>query len=342
MFERKFIESFLNGYSEGEKTKIKKDLEIIKTMTFDTATPSSERPIYLATAGGPGAAKTTTLEAFLAEHKLENYVYADPDQVSLKNMIFTYRKSLTNIDFALATSNHAALKKAYDKWRGASNYICHEMLQIAFGNNDGAGPKYSVAHGTTSTSPYIASLYQKVKALGYRVVLLLCYSEDETRKQAVSQREKEQAFVQTDPSDVISKGADFSKRFDVYFNYADEIYFYWNDELTHGKLPSPCAKLVNTSSDPVLTILNEANWIQFCKKYLEDVKRNKIEICKRFEPFIPKSVLDSEKTVSLEDKATPSTQSISVHSGKIRFWGEPDPEDILCRNQVRANTYPRP
>lgn len=34
-------------------------------------------------------------------------------------------------------------------------------------------------------------------------------------------------------------------------------------------------------------------------------------------------------------------EPIFNYSGKIRFWGEPDPEDISCRNQVRASTYPR-
>lgn len=342
MFERKFIESFLNGYSEEELKKIKKDLGIIETITFDTAQPATEIPVYLATAGGPGSAKTTTLEAFIAEQKLEDYVYADPDQVALKNMNFTYRKSLKNIDFALATSNHAALKQAYDKWRGASNYICHEMLQIAFGNNDGSGPKYSVAHGTTSTSPHIESLYRKVKMLNYRIILLLCYSQDETRKLSVSRREKEQGFVQADPNEVISKGADFSKRFDVYFKYAEEIYFYWNDELTHGKLPAACAKMIDISGDPILTILNEDNWIKFCKQYLEDVRKNKIEICKIFKPFIPKNLFAQKETKPSEVKETPSTRPISLHSGKVRFWGIPDSEDSLCRNQVRANIYPRP
>lgn len=310
MFERKFIESFLKDYSQDEKDKIKKDLKILDAVTFDMAKPNdkSDRPVYLATAGGPGSAKSTTLETFLRANKLEHYVYADPDQVSLKNMNFTYRQSLTNYDFAIANSNHAALKHAYDKWRGASNYLCHEMLQIAFGSNEGNGPRYSVAHGTTSTSPYIASLYQKVKALDYRIVLLLCYSPDELRKQAISKREKEQAFVQTDLNDVINKGTDFPKRFDVYFSYADEMHFYWNNELTHGKLPTSCAKLVNTASGPVLSILNEKDWISFCKKYLEDIKKYNIEICKSFAQHIPKELLDNKKSSS------PSAlQALNIH-----------------------------
>ncbi len=306
MFERVFIENFLNGYSHEEKETIKKDLKIVEAITFDTAKPNGEleKPVYLATAGGPGASKTTTLEAFLKEHKLDSYVYADPDQVSLKNMNFTYRKSLTNFDFAVASSNYAALKHAYDKWRGASNYICHEVLQAAFGQ------RYSLAHGTTSTSPHILSLYQRIKALDYRIVLLLCYSQDETRKQAISRREREQAFVQADPNDVISKGKDFPKRFDIYFSFADEIYFYWNDELTHGKLPRPCAKFNN--ADQGVTVLNEADWISFCKQYIHDIQNNNIEICKKFEQIMPHSILSEEKTVPTPKLQVNSSNSIEV------------------------------
>ncbi|MDX1900917.1 MAG: hypothetical protein SFW66_02805 [Gammaproteobacteria bacterium] len=293
MFSREFIDNFLKDYSEAEKNQIQKDLEIVKSITFDNAkenTDTSKAPVYLATAGGPGTAKTTTLETFLVTHNLGHFVYVDPDQVSLKNMNFTYRKSLTNYDFAMAPSTYDALKKAYDKWRAASNYICHSILETAFGNDDGKGIKYSIAHGTTSTSPYIGSFHKKIKALGYRIVLLLCYSPDEMRKNAIEKRQTEQAFVQADPSDIISKGVYFPERFDNYFDYADEIIFYWNEEIKHQKLPMPCAKFINNPDNPSLTILNSSDWVSFCNKYLKDVKQHNINICERFISLTPANV----------------------------------------------------
>jgi hypothetical protein len=355
MYSRETIENFLKGYSKEELEKIRKDLKIVQEVTYDMVKPNkaSDRPVYLATAGGPGSAKTTTIETFLRENKLDNYVYADPDQVSLKNMIFTYRKSLTNFDFAIAKSNHMALKNAYDKWRGASNYICHEMLQIAFGNKDRTEARYSVAHGTTSTSPHIASLYQNVKDFDYRIVLLLCYSQDETRKQAVARREKEQGFVQTDPNEVISKGSDFPKRFDIYFSYADEIHFYWNDELSHGKLPTPCAKLITTSNSSNLSILNEADWINFCRKYLQDIQKYNIEICKTFAPLIPKSLLDIKKAVATSALQESSLYSAGeninsnvitkLHSGKLSLWSFGNSNQTVGQKvEVRPNSVYRP
>ena len=130
-------------------------------------------------------------------------------------------------------------------------------MQIAFGGEHGTDAKYSIAHGSTSTSPHMGSLYQRIKARGYRITLLLCYSNDETRRQCIANREKEQGFVQCDPNDVVEKGKMFPERFDVYFQYADELFFFWNDELTHGQLPRPCAKFEKTDSgDTHLTVLD--------------------------------------------------------------------------------------
>lgn len=293
MFTREFIENFLQGYTAEEIEEIKRDLTVVMQFSFFRVVPQSTStpPLYVATAGGPGSAKSTTLESFLRENNLKRQVvYADPDAVSLKNMIYTYRQSLSYADFATAQSNHFALKAAYDKWRGASNYINHEIMQVAFGGEHGSDAKYSIAHGSTSTSPHMGSLYQKIKARGYQISLLLCYSSDKTKRQAIERREKEQGFVQCDPRDVVEKGKMFPERFDTYFQYADELRFYWNNELTHGQLPAPCAHFVKTGSTFNLTILNEENWIHFCEKYLQDVNVFRIPICRSFEALIPEEV----------------------------------------------------
>lgn len=301
MFTQEFIESFLKGYSAEEVDAIKQDLAIITRLSFYQIQQQSlsERPMYVATAGGPGSAKSTTLETFLRLNNLmRQFVYADPDAVSLKNMIFTYRQSLSYFDFASAPSNHATLKAAYDKWRGASNYITHEILQTAFGGEHGADAKYSIAHGITSTYPKIATLYERIKARGYRITLLLCYSDDETRRNRIERREKEQGFVQCDPHDVVEKGKMFPERFDDYFQHADELFFYWNNSLTHGQLPRPCAKFERTERDVNLTILDERAWICFCRKYLHDVNTLQIPICRAFENLIPRELVASSTGVA--------------------------------------------
>jgi hypothetical protein len=287
----------------------------------------STAPSYIATAGGPGSAKTTTLETFLRQNNLMGrVVYADPDAVSLKVMANTYRQSLTAFDFAQAPSSHAALKAAYAKWRGASNYITRIVLQKAFGGEEqDVSRLYSVAHGTTSTSSDVPALFEKIKLGGYQIKLLLCYSQDDTRKQRILRRETEQGFVQSDPKDVIEKGKLFPQTFDTYFQYADELTFYWNEALTHGKLPKPCAKYDNTGDEPVLTILKEDEWLLFCKKYLADIKQLNIPICEKFKPHIPKSLLVDDNLVMqvVNQLSTYTTELMHTMTAQLAFWSQP-------------------
>jgi hypothetical protein len=300
-FTREFIDGFLQHYTPEEKIKIAKDLKNIKEYTFDEAisvSESNEQPIYVATAGGSGAGKTTVLETFKEENNLKHFIYADPDQVSLKNMNYTYRKSLSNYHFAEAKSNHDALQKAYNQWRPASNYICHEMLQIAFGAENNKDTQFSILHGTASTNPAVEQLYKKIKLRNYNIHLLLCYSPDHIRKEAIEKREKEQAFVQVDAKEVISKGQDFPKRFDIYFAYADKIAFYWNDKLEHGRLPVSCATLIKLPNhSTVLTVTDPVGWEFFCKKYLADCEKYQIKMCDDFKSLIPKKILEKSEKI---------------------------------------------
>ncbi|MBV8801779.1 MAG: AAA family ATPase, partial [Gammaproteobacteria bacterium] len=300
-FTKEFISSFLQHYTPEEKNEIAKDLKNIREYTFDKAVSlsQSDAPLeYVATAGAPGAGKTTVIETFIKENHLKNYVYADPDQI-LKNMNYTYRKSLSNYHFAEAKSNHDALKDAYNKWRPASNYICHEMLQIAFGSENKKETQFCLAHGTTSTNLAVEQLYKKIKSRNYSIHLLLCYSPDPIRKEAIEKREKEQAFVQVDAKEVISKGEDFLKRFDVYFSYADKISFYWNDKLEHGRLPVSCATFNKLSDNStVLMVTDPVGWEFFCKKYLADCEQYQINMCDDFKSLIPKKILKKSEKVS--------------------------------------------
>ena len=110
-------------------------------------------------------------------------------------MKYTYDKYLTLYDFAQATSYYAALKKAYEKWRAASNYISNQIFALALGEYN--QKKYNIAHGTTSTSTFVEGLYAHLKASGYRIVLLMCYNHEETRKKLNDGREKDSGVCQS-------------------------------------------------------------------------------------------------------------------------------------------------
>lgn len=252
------VTNLLAPYSEKEMHLIHCDLKNIKELCFRDTTPSKE-PMYIATAGGPGACKSTILEIFL--HNRPNCVYADPDQRALKYMINTYHQSLSNYE-GITYPNHQELcKNAYNKWRNASNYIANTIINEAFANG------YNIAHGTTSTAKTIESLYQRLKQKKYKIILLLCYAPDETRLKANEHRTNVQGFVQVTPEDAINKGKMFHQRFPIYFNYADKIYFYWTEDFLKGSVHA-----ATYEKGKGLIVTNNEALRNFTQKYDDDRK----------------------------------------------------------------------
>lgn len=231
-----YVQSFLKGYAAEEVTRIDIDLKNIRALCFREVTPLTfGKRTYIATAGGPGASKSTILEHWLEENK--NFAYLDPDQRALKYMIHTYLQEFSNRNISHLKVHTRSdwenlLERAYTKWRGASNYIATTLLNEAFSHGD------NIAHGTTSTSEQVEGLYQKLTGNGYKIILLLCYASDEHRVNAVMHRAKNQNFVQTSAEDTIQKGKLFPERFPIYFKYADEMQLYWTDpsNLEHSTL----------------------------------------------------------------------------------------------------------
>lgn len=218
----------LKSYSEEEKEAIEKDLNVVRSVCLSSVVTKKEKKfLYLATAGGPGSRKTTTLERFLKDHQMSSsVVYLDPDQRALKFMPHTYySRSLCAFELAKFETYSLAVKAAYEKWRGASNYITLTLMEEAFAQQK------SIAHGTTSTGDHIATFFPKLKEEGYEVVLLLCFADDDFRQKAVQYRNDEQKFYQSTPEDAVSKGKVFYQKLNSYFELADTLYLFWSDDL---------------------------------------------------------------------------------------------------------------
>ena len=221
-----YVQSFLQDYTSKEAELIHEDAKNVKSLCFRDIEAATGNPEYIATAGGPGASKSTILETYLQDKK--NYAYLDPDQRALRYMTNTYLQEFTNYKLSQNSDQEKLLQDAYNKWRGASNFIASTLLNEAYAGG------YNIAHGTTSTSPYVSSLYKNLKNKSYRIVLLLCHSNDENRINALNYRAEKQNFCQVDPQDIVNKGKMFPERFKDYFQYADEIHFYWTDNFKEG------------------------------------------------------------------------------------------------------------
>lgn len=240
-FTPEMVSSHLKGYSEQEVLLIEKDLKVVRSVCVDD-THNSDHRYYLATAGSPGSRKTTILEKFVAAHpEYQEGVYLDPDPRTLKFMVHTYyAQSLSPLAIASNESYDFVIKSAYEKWRGASNYIVLTLLEEAFAQGR------SIVYGTTSTGGHIPSFFAKLKENDYEIILLLCSCPDDMRYKAVDYRNHEVRFFQSTPEDAVSKGKLFPQRMQAYFAAADQMYFYWSDSLDskerlagvwhHGKL----------------------------------------------------------------------------------------------------------
>lgn len=252
-----FVNSHLKTYSSDEIDLIRDDLDHISKTCFRNQKPVSDRPVYVATAGGPGASKSTILETYLQSHP--ELVYVDPDPRALMLMTNTYRQSLTYYAISQAPSYAGLLKTAYEKWRPASNYIACTILNKAFSE------RYNIAHGTTSTAPQVEGLYEKLKSKNYKIILLLCGSTDENRLASLHYRAEKLAFVQNSDEDTISKGKAFPERFPIYFKYADEIIFYWTEDFSRGNV-----KAATLTKENGLIIHDEAAYKNFGLQYGKD------------------------------------------------------------------------
>lgn len=224
-FSPEMINSHLAGYTQEEKEVIEKDLAVVKSVCVPPQELHSERkPLYIATAGAPGAIKTTTLERFLNKHALlPKIAYIDPDRRGLRFMAHTYyNRSLSCLEIANYENYNAAIKAAYEKWRGASTYIVLTLLEEAFRD------KRDIAYGATSTGEHIPAFLAKVKAAGYEIVLLLCSCDDALRYCAIEHRNEEQKFYQSTPEDALMKGKFFPMRMNSYFTIADKLHLFWS------------------------------------------------------------------------------------------------------------------
>lgn len=228
-----FVETFLQNYSDKEKPLIRADHQHIENVAFSGKKPEPQgKRIYLATVGAPGSCKSTILETYMASHPDEtgSCVYVDPDQRTLKFMTSTYWQSMTCYEISTSPTYQECAKNAYNKWRGASNYIANSILNKAYREG------FSIAHGTTSQCPEVGENYKKLKSKGYKITLLVCMSEAGNRLQAVKQREEKQGFVQSTPKDFVEKEKSIMKNFPIYFEHADVVHIYWVDKFNKAPL----------------------------------------------------------------------------------------------------------
>ncbi len=236
-FPREAICSFLDGYSKEDLEKISSDFYLLKDETFAHA---EKKHLYLFTAGGPGAGKSTILENEIANSKIQ-FAYIDPDRRGLQRMQSTY---LADIEEGIFSED------AYTKWRGASNFIANTLMAIALDQG------YAIAHGTTMTSPHAAKALQAIKDYGYERHLLHISSPDVIR--IASDRARKKVLFQCTEEDLNEKGKAFFERYDDYLENTDQISFFYRPAVEKTILSA-----IQVGEE--LTVLDEESWAAICE-----------------------------------------------------------------------------
>jgi len=223
LFSPEQILSYLLSYSDQEQEEIVKDLQVVRSVCKLKEASTQNRPVYLATAGNSNSRKSTILERFIKENPVyQTGVYLDPDERALKFMVHTYyAQSLNALQTASSPYYLNVQQAAYEKWRAASRYITFSLLEEALQK------KTTIIHGTTLTEAYVPEFLQKLKAEGYHITLVLCYSEDDLRTEAVQYKQDEQKSYPSPLGDAKI----FPEKMSTYFQYADTLYLYWSDDL---------------------------------------------------------------------------------------------------------------
>lgn len=224
---QKVLEGFLSGkafdnpevYTSEESEKLRSDINELYQRIL--ATNPAKQNLAIITAGAPGAGKTVKLrqDLELNASKGKNYAYICPDDICLKNQTRTYVSELANSDESMA-----ARQNAYNKWRPGSNAATHLIL----GNL--IREKCAFYFGSTSSGPATGKFFEFLKIQGYTIRLIHVSAPDDVRWGSIQERDK--TFVQTTEQDVKEKGLLLPQRInDTFLKYADEIEFYYRDEV---------------------------------------------------------------------------------------------------------------
>jgi len=279
-FSPSLIAKHLETYTEAEVKLIKKDLEVVRSVCFGDKEKTDSR-YYLATAGAPGARKTTILEKFVALHpEYQDGVYIDFDPRTLRFMVHTYYAESLNYRVISEVQDYTqVIKNAYEKWRPASHYILRTLMEEAVAS------QRSIVFGTTSTDPRTPVFFEKLKQQGYQIVLLLCSCPDQVRHDAIEYRNDVVRFYQSSPEEAVSKGKVFPGRMGAYFDYADLLYFYWSDALFSPE------RLAAVWQDGKLEIHDEEAMRCFIDKYEADRRAlaEEGQIIPSFESYLEKT-----------------------------------------------------
>lgn len=251
------------GYSDREKQLLLDLAEEEKD--YVSSLPGFNRPIWISTAGGPGAGKSTAIfqnVAKLFDIDVEKNAWSEGSLKTASKAIFP------NIPFALISPDKRSLQaiaacenadgaiddEFYKKWWNALYFLSGVTTNasLAYGKN--------AIYDTTFTSEKAINSVTQARENGYYTATLMLGASDEVRQQSVQKRNE--AYVQVFPHNVNKQNDVFAGNIPKIFSLSDEVILAWRDDVAVSGYHVACVQ-----GNQRLTVIDENGFEAFCNTY---------------------------------------------------------------------------
>lgn len=210
----------------------------------------SETPLYIASAGGPGAGKSTALLQYVAEifdvavpaewwvepslSKAINKIFfgivpqtkeGDPDKVLDKKnipavLVSPDRRGILSLALEMR-GQPTSDREFYLEYRAASNFLSNFVLNAAFHGKRG------IVHDTTLSSPAAVNNLMALRNAGYFIGIFMQGAPLNTREEAADERNK--VFFQSLKSNVTAQDEVFAKQLPEIVALSHHVVVGWRD-----------------------------------------------------------------------------------------------------------------
>ena len=251
------------GYSDREKKLLLNLAQEEKN--YISSLPSYKRPVWISTAGGPGAGKSTALSqniAKLFDIAVEKEAWSEGSLQTATRAIFPIlpfslispdKRSLPSIA-ACENVGDAIDESFYKKWWNAIYFLSGVAINasLTYGKN--------AIYDTTFTSEKAINSVTQAKENGYYTATLMLGASDEVRHKSVQKRNK--AYVQVFPHNVTKQNDAFAESIPKVLSLSDEVMLAWRDGVSNSSYNVACVQ-----ENQRLTVLDENGFEAFCNTY---------------------------------------------------------------------------
>ncbi len=222
------------------------------------------KPLYIASAGGPGAGKSTALFQYVSSLfnvDVPKEAWHESSLSEAMSKIFTeVPAALVSPDrrgiLSLALKNRdepTSDRAFYLKWRWASNFLSNVALNVAFQN------RRNIVHDTTLSGRTALDNLKALKNSGYCLAVFMQGAPLRTREEAADKRNE--TFFQSLKGNVTDQDTAFAEKISQIVPLTDLAVIGWRNAANEE------AKQVAKIANGTLLVLDEEGFERYCSAY---------------------------------------------------------------------------